>query len=390
MPIDHELSREEADGPVSESGVSTVDLLIMLVTHWRLLLGGSLLAGLIGLGAAFAWPPTFTARTLFLPQQQQQNLAATALTSLGALGSLAGAAAGVRNPADQYVALMQSAMVMDRIIDQFDLMRVYDEEYRVDARKELSKSVRMTLGKKDGLISVEVDDESPKRAADMANAYVVELRRLTQVLALTEAQQRRVFFEAQLTQTRERLTLAQQALQASGFSSGALRAEPRAAAEGYAKLRAEVTAAEVRLQALRRNLVDGAPEVQQQLGIVSTLRSELAKLEVPGDRTNDPGYVSKYREFKYQETLFELFARQYEMARLDEARDGTLIQVVDVATPPEKKSKPKRAVIALAVSAGTLLILIAWLMLRHILRQPAEGGGPAFVVSELRAALSRH
>ena len=390
MPIDPERSREEADGPVSESGVSTVDLLIMLVTHWRLLLGGSLLAGLIGLGAAFAWPPTFTARTLFLPQQQQQNLAATALTSLGALGSLAGAAAGVRNPADQYVALMQSAMVMDRIIDQFDLMRVYDEEYRVDARKELSKSVRMTLGKKDGLISVEVDDESPKRAADMANAYVVELRRLTQVLALTEAQQRRVFFEAQLTQTRERLTLAQQALQASGFSSGALRAEPRAAAEGYAKLRAEVTAAEVRLQALRRNLVDGAPEVQQQLGIVSTLRSELAKLEVPGDRTNDPGYVSKYREFKYQETLFELFARQYEMARLDEARDGTLIQVVDVATPPEKKSKPKRAVIALAVSAGTLLILIAWLMLRHILRQPADGGGPAFVVSELRAALSRH
>lgn len=390
MPIDHELSREEADGPVSENGVSTVDLLIMLVMHWRLLLGGSLLAGLIGLGAAFAWPPTFTARTLFLPQQQQQNLAATALTSLGALGSLAGAAAGVRNPADQYVALMQSAMVMDRIIDQFDLMRVYDEEYRVDARKELSKSVRMTLGKKDGLISVEVDDESPKRAADMANAYVVELRRLTQVLALTEAQQRRVFFEAQLTQTRERLTLAQQALQASGFSSGALRAEPRAAAEGYAKLRAEVTAAEVRLQALRRNLVDGAPEVQQQLGIVSTLRAELAKLEVPEDRTNDPGYVSKYREFKYQETLFELFARQYEMARLDEARDGTLIQVVDVATPPEKKSKPKRAVIALAVSAGTLLVLIAWLMLRHILRQPAHRGGPAFVVSELRAALSRH
>ncbi len=387
MPNENAPPLQEGAGSTRENGVSSVDLLVLLVSQWRLLLGGTVLAGLIGLGAAFAWPPTFTARTLFLPQQQQQNFPASALASLGALGSLAGAAAGVRNAADQYVALMQSAVVTDRIIDQFDLMRVYDEKYRVDARKELSKSVRIVLGKKDGLISVEVDDESPKRSADMANAYVVELRRLTQVLALTEAQQRRVFFEAQLTQTRERLTLAQEALQASGFTSGALRAEPKAAAEGYAKLRAEVTSAEVRLQAIRRNLVDGAPEVQQQMGIVAALRAELTRLEVPGDRSNDPGYVSKYREFKYQETLFELFARQYEMARLDEARDGTLIQVVDVATPPEKKSKPKRALIAVGVGAATLLLLIVWLMLRHVLRQGDPSTGTA--IAGLRAALSR-
>jgi uncharacterized protein involved in exopolysaccharide biosynthesis len=390
MPNENDPSGQPAVGEAGEGGLSTLDLFIMLASHWRVLLGGTLMAGLVGLAIAFAWPQTFTARTLFLPQQQQQNLAATAMASLGALGSLAGAAAGVRNPADQYVALMQSATVMDRIIDQFDLMRVYDEKYRVDARKELSKSVRVALGKKDGLISVEVDDESPKRAADMANAYVVELKRLTQVLALTEAQQRRVFFEAQLTQTRERLILAQQALQASGFTSGALRAEPRAAAEGYAKLRAEVTSAEVRLQAIRRNLSDSTSEVQQQMAVVSALRAELSRLEVPGDRTSDPGYVSKYREFKYQETLFELFSRQFEMARLDEARDGTLIQVVDTATPPEKKSKPKRALIAIAITVGTFLVLVVWLMLRHVLRMHAKDSGSSFVVSELRAVLSRH
>lgn len=343
--------------PEDSIGVSPADVLMATLSQWKTVVGGTIVAGLLAYGVAYVWPPTFTSRTLFLPQQQQQNLAASALSSLGALGSLAGAAAGVRTPADQYIALLQSATVMDRIIDQFKLMTVYDEKYRVDTRKELAKNVRIVLGKKDGLISIEVDDEDPKRAADMANAYVGELRRMSTVLALTEAQQRRVFFEGQLTQTRERLAQAQAALQASGFSTGSLRAEPRAAAEGYAKLRAELTAAEVRLQTVRRNLADSTPEVQQQLATLSALRGQLSKLELPSDQSTDPGYVSKYREFKYQEALFELFARQFELARVDEARDGMLLQVVDVAVPAEKRTKPRRGLIAALAASGAFMVL---------------------------------
>jgi len=351
-----------------DEGVSLFELMAVLAQHLKLLIAAPLLAGLAALGITYLIAPTFTAATTFLPPQQQQSAAASALAALGPLAGLAGAA-GVRTPADQYVALMQSVTVSDRIIEQFKLMQEYDAKFRQDARKELASNVRIAVGKKDGLITVEVDDKSPQRAADIANRYVDELRRMTSTLAITEAQQRRAFFERQLVQTRDKLTAAQQALQASGFSQGALKAEPKAAAEGYARLRAEVTAAEVRLQTMRGNLVDDTPEVRQQQAMLSALRSQLSKLEQAGDAVGGPDYVGKYREFKYQETLFELFARQYELARVDESREGALIQVVDVAAPPEKKSKPKRAITAAATTVATLLLLIAFVFIRNSWRQ---------------------
>lgn len=372
--------------PEDEEGLSLLDLAVPLVEHWKLLVAGPLLAGLVALGIAFVIPPTFTARTTFMPPQQQQSAAAAALQSLGALAGLAGAAGNVKSPADQYVALMQSSTVADRLIDDFKLMQVYDAKFRVDARAELKENVRITAGIKDGLISVEVDDEDPKRAADMANRYVEELRRLTGQLALTEAQQRRVFFETQLAQTRDRLTEAQQSLQASGFNAGAIKAEPKAAAEGYAKLRAEVTAAEVRLQALRRSLADNTPEVQQQQAALGALRAQLARLEAASEGANGPDYIGRYREFKYQETLFDLFARQYELARLDESREGALIQVVDVAVPPEKRSKPRRALVAVATTLATLFVLAALLIARHSWRLSAADPRNADRLARLRAA----
>jgi capsule polysaccharide export protein KpsE/RkpR len=128
-------------------------------------------------------------------------------------------------------------------------------------------------------------------------------------LALTEAQQRRVFFEGQLKKTRDDLTTAQQALQTSGFNPGALKAEPRAAAEGYARLKAEVTAAEVRLQTLRRNLADTTPEVALAQTTLAALRTQLGKIEVSTDLSGGPDYVSKFREFKYQRVCLDLFLR---------------------------------------------------------------------------------
>ena len=382
-----EHPRTEDQAEERDEGLSLLDLALPLAMHLKLLFFGPLLAGLAALGISYLIAPTFTATTTFLPPQQQQSAAASALASLGALSGLAGAAGGIKSPGDQYVALMQSVSVTDRLVDKFKLMDVYEAEYRFEARKELASNVRITLGKKDGLITVAVDDVDPQRAADMANRHVEELRRVTSELALTEAQQRRMFFENQLKETRDKLVSAQQALQSSGFSPGALRAEPRAAAEGYARLKAEATAAEVRLQTLRRGLVDTAPEVQQQQTLLAALRAQVTKLETSIDVPRDGDYVGKYREFKYQETLFELFSRQYELARLDESREGALIQVVDVAAKPEWKSKPKRGQIALAATLAAAIFLVAFVLVRHAWRRGATHPETAEKLARLRLAL---
>jgi uncharacterized protein involved in exopolysaccharide biosynthesis len=145
----------------------------------------------------------------------------------------------------------------------------------------------------------------------------------------------------------------------------------------------------VRTQVLRGTLADNAPEVQSQLAQLSALRTQLARLEQATDSSVGPDYVSKYREFKYRETLFELFARQYEIARVDESREGALIQVVDVALPPEYKSKPNRALIAVAATMLSLLLLGLFILLRHFWRQSATDPIGAERVARLRAAFGR-
>lgn len=338
-----------------EPGISLFELGAMLTAKWKLIAGAAVVAGAAGFGIASLIPPWFTATTVILPPQQQQSSAASAISQLGALAGLAGGLVNVKSPADQYVALMQSTTVSDRLIDQFKLQSVYEKEFRQDTRKRLRENVRISTGKKDGLITVEVDDHDPQRAAAIANAYVEELRQMTNALAVSEAQQRRMFFEQQLAQTKERLSKAQSALEESGINQGALKVEPKTAAENYARLRAQATAAEVRLQTLRRMLAENTPEVMQQQAALNALREQVSRAERQDAGRGGSDYVDRYREFKYQEALFEIFVKQYELAKVDESREGALIQVVDIAQAPEKKAGPRRGPITLtALLAGLL------------------------------------
>lgn len=309
----------------------------------------------LGLGASFVVPPTFTAKTTFLSPQQQSS-ASAALAQIGALASLAGAGGGLKSPADQFVSLMQSDTVSNRVIDQFKLMGVYDKNLKADARKELLENVKITAGKKDNLITIEVDDHDPKRAADMANAFVDELKRLSSNLALSEAQQRRVFFEHQMEQARDHLAAAQTSLQKAGFNVETMRTEPKATAEAYARTRAEVAATEVKIQTLRQSMTESAPELRRQEAALAALKTQLTNFEQPSSTSSGPNYVGAYREFKYQEALFDIMARQFELAKLDEAREGPLFQVVDAATPPERKSKPRRLHV---LAIGAMMALAA-------------------------------
>jgi uncharacterized protein involved in exopolysaccharide biosynthesis len=321
-----------------------------------------------------------------MPQQQQSG-AMAALQSLGALAGVAGAAAGLKSPADQFVSLIQSTSIADRLIDRFKLIDVYESEMRTDARKTLDKQTNVSAGKKDNLITITVDDHDPQRAADIANGYVEELRRLTSDLALTEAQQRRLYFEGQMNSTKGKLADAQKALQSSGINQGALRADPSSAAVEYAQMKAEVTGAEVRLQSMRNYLTEDSPDIKRALGNLTALRTQLAKAEAADTSSGNNDYVSKLREFKYQEALFEFFSKQFEMAKVDEGRDGMVIQVVDIAQAPERKSKPKKALIALLTAFGTGFLLLAFVLLRQMTRNSRQSPEIAAKLDQLHSSL---
>ncbi len=379
------VNPENKSVPASNE-VSLLDLAQIVADNLKLLTVGPLAVGATALAISFAIPPTYTASTKFLPPQQQQSLAAGMLSSLGALGGLAGAAAGLKNPADQYVAYLKSNSVQDALIERFKLQERYDEEFKVDARKELSKNARITAGK-DGIITIEVDDKQPQVSAELANAHIEELQKLLSRLAVTEAQQRRLFFEKQLKQTQDKLTQAEQALRSSGVNASALKSNPQAAVTAVAQLQAQVTAQEVKVASLRGYLTESAPDFKQAMTELGALRAQLNKLENSSSKAGDDSdYVARYREFKYQETLFELFAKQYELAKVDEAREGAVIQVVDAAQPPERKSKPKKALIAILATLGSGFALLLFVFMRHGLRNASRSPETAAKLARIKSS----
>ena len=354
------------DGFDQPSGFDMTAFLAPALRRWKAVLATGLVFGIIGFAASYLIPTQYTATSVFLPPVAQQSNATAALASLGALSGLVGSPGGSRNSPDQYIALMESATVSDRIIQKFNLRKLWKSGFQVDARNRLLGSVGISVGKKDNLMRVAVTDTDPVLAAAMANQYVDELRTLTNGLAMTEAQLRRAFFEHLVEQTRDKLNAAQVALEAGGFNVAALNTQPNSAGETYARLRAEKTAADVKLQVLRASLTDTSAEVRQQQQAVAALASQLAKLEgqnAPAAKSGD--YVSRYREFKYEETLFELFAREYESARVDESRDAGLIQIVDAATPPERKSGPKHTHYGEGAFVVGLLFAVAYFSIRQ-------------------------
>ena len=352
--------------------ISLLDLLQVIVDNLRLLVLGPLVCGLVALGISFAITPTYTAKTQFLPPQQQQSAAVSMLASLGAMGGLAGAAAGIKSPADQYIAFMKSVSLQDALIERFKLIEKYEAKLKSDARMALTGSVRIASGK-DGLISVEADDKDPRFAADLANAHVEELRNLLGRLAVTEAQQRRMFFEKQLQITKENLAKADLALKSSGINSSVLKSSPSSAVEAVARLKAGISVQEVKLGSMRSYLTESAPEFKQVSGELASLKAQLAKAEKEEPAAQGASdYVARYREFKYQETMFELFVKQFELAKLDESREGAVIQVLDIAEPPERKTKPKKALIAIIVTLASGFTLLLFIFIKRSLKSASQ------------------
>ena len=364
--------------------ISLLDLLLVVVENLRLLVLGPLAVGLAALGISFMIPPTYTAKTQFLPPQQQQSSASALVQALGvgAIGGL-GAGLGIKNPADQYIAFLKSQSIQDAMVDRFDLLKRYDAKFRADARNALLGNTNITTGK-DGIIALELDDKDPKVAADMANAYVDELRRMMNRLGLTEAQLRKAFFEKKLNEAKENLSAAEESLRGTGVSSGVLKTSPGAAVEVVARLKAGVNVQEIKVASMRGYLADTSPEFVQAMKELSVLKAQLTNAEKTDIASGDGLYVSRYREFKYQESLYELFAKQYELARIDESREGAAIQVVDPALPPEKKSKPRKAIIAIIASLSAGFALLFFVFIRHSIRSATQNQKSSARIQELK------
>lgn len=356
--------------------INLLDYLIVLLKRKKLIIGITLGAAIITAIISLIMSPVYRAETKILPPQQSgSSLALGMLSQTGGISDIATAALGLKTPGDLYIGILKSRTVADRIIDRFDLMKLYDAEYREDARKELIEDALEATGdKKSGIITISVEDKDPKRAADMADAFVEELKNLTKGLAVTEAAQRRLFFEEQLKDTKVSLLKAEDAMKGFQEKTGVLQVEEQAKAviEGIANIRAQVAAKEVELKVMRTYSTSNNPDLQKAEEALRGLKAELNKLEARGGSGHDPlmptgrmpavgiEYIRKLRDLKFNETLYELLAKQYELAKLDEARDAVIIQVVDKAIPPDKRAKPKRTLmVAIATFTGFFLAVFA-------------------------------
>ena len=202
-----------------------LDLLIVLARRKRILLQATLAAGVLATGVSLLLPNRYTATVKILPPQPSQSLASAMMGQLGTLGPIAALAQkdlGLKNPNDLYAGMLRSRTAEDGLIRRFDLLRVYRDRYMTDARRDLEDATSVALGK-EGFVGISVEDKDRRRASEMANAYVEELRQLTQNLAVTEAGQRRMFFEQQLELAKNRLADAEQALKETEQKTGLIQ-----------------------------------------------------------------------------------------------------------------------------------------------------------------------
>jgi uncharacterized protein involved in exopolysaccharide biosynthesis len=348
---------------------SLLDFLIVLAKHKKLVLGLPLGAAIVAAIVSFLLPNIYTAQTKILPPQQSQSNAVAILGQLGVLsGGLAQTGLGLKNPSDVFVAMLKSRTVADSLIERFELVKVYDKSTLTDTRRQLSNLTKIAAGR-DGVVTVEVDDRDPKRSAAIANAYIEELEKLTLSLAVTEASQRRLFFEKQLKQSRDQLARAEISLRQAIDSKGlaGIDVQSRAILEPSAQLRAQIALREVQLGAIRIFATDQHPDIERLRHEISSMKRELTKLE-GGDgksapiETNSAGFenLRRFRDMKFLERLTELLTQQFEAAKIDEAKNATLVQVLDKAVEPERKSWPiRRQIILLAAIVGVILGLVA-------------------------------
>lgn len=355
--------------------INLLDLLLILAKNWKLIVGVPFVVAVITALITLTMPNIYTAKAMILPGDDNNGgMLSAMMGQLGGLASLAGGGLGGGTKADLYVTLMSSEAIEGPIIDRFKLMELYKAKFRASAYKALGDSTSISIGKKDGVITIAVDDKDPKLAAAIANAYVDELGKLAAKLNMSGAGKNLAYLEESLTKAKVGLAQAEETLKSFQTRNKAVSVTDQAKAtlEGVAQLRAQLIAQEVQLATLRQQFTDESQEVRSARATIANLRGQIARLEGSGSEGSMPGvgamptlgqeYLRLMREFKIQETLVELLTKQYEMTKLNEAKDVVPFQLLLPAEAPELKSKPKRSLIVImsAFASGFLMVLVAF------------------------------
>jgi uncharacterized protein involved in exopolysaccharide biosynthesis len=360
-------------GPVNnispdDAEVSLLDYLIILAKHSRMIIIVSAAVTVLTYLYLFCTPNTYKATARLLPPEQNLTLSAQLLDSLGGraspgvrgagpgMGGMAASLLGLKSAGDMYVAMMTSETVLDHIIARFHLMKLYKTRYLADARKALSKNTKIIAGKKDSIIVIEVDATTPKLAAEMANAFIEELDRLLQGLALQEAKGRLAFLEKERLQASQKLSKAEESVRLFSEQNSVLQidTQTRGAIEYIARLRAEIDAKEVSIQVLRQQATPLNYDVVRIETEVKGLKEKLRAAEVQRDNcvsdvclpTNKAPslgleYLRLFREAKFQEGLYQLYTKLVAIAHTDMVRDVAVVQVLAPAMPPERRSNKR-------------------------------------------------
>ena len=355
--------------------INLLDYLEVIAKRWRMIVKVTAAAFVVSIVVALLLPKIYSSTAMILPPQQDNSMIGMMSAMSGGMASLAGDLLGKGTTADLYVGILSSTAVKDTIIDRFKLMEVYEQKYRLDTYKVLDTRAVIAAGKKDGIIAITVEDKDPKLAADIANAFAEELGKLTVKLNITGAAKNRGYLEDRLAKAKVDLTRAEEALKIFQASNKALDVpeQAKAAILGVAQLKAQLAVQEVQLAGMRSRFTDTTQEVIDAKAAIAKLRAQMAQVEGEERGSSIPSmgsvpalgqqYIRLMREFRVQEAIFELLTKQYEMARLSEAKDIDGLQVIQKATVPDKKAKPKRCLIVLisTLAAAVMAVVYAFI-----------------------------
>ncbi len=404
----HDPNAADTQALPSTATESRIDLLTLLLvlakTKRRVLL--MTFGGLaVGITLSLVLTPTYTATATIIPPQQSTSASAALLGQMGALSGAAGLGGGMlglKSPADMYVGILESRTIADNVIAACSLRQRYKTKTLVDSEVALQRQSTFESGK-DNLIHLSVKDTDPKLASDIANSYLDQLYKVNSELEAGEATQRIKFYDRRLAEEKQALSDAEEALRNTQQKTGVIQFSGQTASiiNTIAQARAELASRQVALQSMETYATENNPEIIQLQGEIAALKSHVAELEKsqqsvqPGELQIPAGqlpeaalqYERQARELKYHETLFDLLTRQSESAKLDEAKSPPILQVVDHAIPPDKKSGPSRKLLTLGFTAFGFLMAVTWglveLFLDRLRRVPEQ----AQKLDEIRSAL---
>lgn len=363
----------------TQEGITLLDYISVMVKHRRMILGLSSAVVIMAVVISLLLPKIYSARAVIMPPKTEEAMSGLA-AQLGGLRALAGGVLNISNPAQVYVDMLKSRSVTDAIIDRFNLQEVYDVELMKDARKELGGNVDVVISEAD-TISITVEDKQPERAADITNAYVEELDKLSQRLSISDAARQRMFMEKRLEETKQGLVKAESKLKEfqEQHKIVALDEQARVSLQGAAKIKGEIIAVETELEVLKSFVTGKSNKVLRLEQKLVELNGQLTRIESGenidnSDHSENPKHRSNFylsfnqvpdlglklsrlrREVDIQETVFELLTQQHELAKIAEAKDTATIQVLDIAVVPEEESKPRRMLIVVSSGIVTLFL----------------------------------